>query len=206
MQPRSPRRRGLAVAASALLAASPLAACSSQQGEAPDPKFTSIFATPTEAGSATSTPTEAESATSSPASISPAEARASISESPAPSSAAQDGIIRTARLGEAHQDASYPACDGRSILILDSVIDYGNSGQAADAVALEVLAQHPSGRAVEFTVSGQCPSLRAQLDGDNIYPIYLDFGSDASAMCSAKAAYGGNGRVLSNRDEYVDPC
>lgn len=118
----------------------------------------------------------------------------------------QNGIIMSAGLGEAGEDASFPACDGRNILILDSVIDHGNDGSAMNEIAQQVLMQHPSGRPVRFTVPGQCPSLRAQLDGNNIYPVYIDFGSDTSAMCQAKATYGGNGRVLSNRAEYVDPC
>lgn len=118
----------------------------------------------------------------------------------------QNGIIVSAGLGEAGEDASYPPCDGRNILILDSVIDHGNSGGAMDDIAQQVLMQHPSGMDVRFMVPGHCPSLRAQLDGSNIYPIYLDFGQDAQAMCRAKAAYGGNGRVLSNAAEFVDPC
>lgn len=118
----------------------------------------------------------------------------------------QNGIIMSAGLGEAGEDASFPACDGRNILILDSVIDHGNDGGAMYDIAQQVLIQHPSGRPVRFTVPGQCPSLRAQVDGNNIYPVYIDFGSDVSAMCQAKATYGGNGRVLYNRAEYVDPC
>lgn len=118
----------------------------------------------------------------------------------------QNGIIVSAGLGEAVEDASYPACDGRNILILESVIDEGNPGATMGRIANHVLTQHPSGMDTRFTVPGQCPSLRAQVDGQNIYPVYLDFGSDQQAMCRAKAAYGGNGRVLLNRAEYVDPC
>lgn len=118
----------------------------------------------------------------------------------------QNGIIVSAGLGEAGEDASYPACDGRNILILDSVIDHGNDGGAMNDIAQQVLMQHPSGMPVKFTVPGQCPSLRAQVDGNNVYPIYIDYGSDTDAMCRAKATYGGNGRILSNSAEYIDPC
>lgn len=138
-----------------------------------------------------------------------AESKAPATQSAAPGGGGsyfQNGIIMSAGLGEASEDASFPACDGRNILILDSVIDHGNDGGAMNDIAQQVLMQHPSGRPVRFTVPGQCPSLRAQLDGNNIYPVYIDFGADTSAMCQAKATYGGNGRVLSNRAEFVDPC
>ncbi|QYH19226.1 hypothetical protein JKI95_08425 [Corynebacterium aquatimens] len=128
---------------------------------------------------------------------------------PAPQGGAtyfQNGIILSAGLGEAGEDASYPACDGRTILILDSVIDQGNDGGAMNDIARQVLIQHPSGQPVRFTVPGQCPSLRAQVDGNNVYPIYIDYGTNTSAACQAKATYGGNARVLSNRAEFVDPC
>lgn len=118
----------------------------------------------------------------------------------------QNGIIVSAGLGEAGEDASYPACDGRAILILDSVVDEGNDGGAMHDIAQQVLMMHPSGKPVRFTVPGACPSLRAQLNGQNIYPIYIDYGSDVDAMCRAKATYGGNGRILSNSAEFVDPC
>lgn len=112
--------------------------------------------------------------------------------------------ITTVGLGEAGEDAAYPACDGRNILIIDSVIDQGSG--TATQIAQQVLMQHPSGKDLRFTVPGQCPSLRSQVNGQDIYPVYLDYGADTDAMCRAKAAYGGNGRILSNSAEYVDPC
>ena len=118
----------------------------------------------------------------------------------------QFGPITRVGLGEASEDASYPACDARAILILDSVVDRGDRAAAQGQIADWVMFTDPSGMDREFTVPGQCPSLRAQVDGNDVYPIYLDFGSDVAAMCEAKAQYGGNGRVLSNRAEYVDPC
>lgn len=129
---------------------------------------------------------------------------------PAPQQPAQNQaageIITITGLGEAYEEASYPACDGRSILILDSIIDRGNTGAAQGELAQWVMFVDPSGMDRKFTVPGQCPSLRAQVDGNNVYPVYLDFGQDTAAMCRAKATYGGNGRILSNRAEFVDPC
>ena len=102
--------------------------------------------------------------------------------------------------------ASKPACDGRGILIVESVIDYGNRGDTFHRLALEVTAADPTGKYREFTHPGQCASLRATLDGNDIYPVYLDFGHDTDALCAAKANYGGNARLLNNSGEYVDPC
>lgn len=112
--------------------------------------------------------------------------------------------ITVVGMGEAGEQVSYPRCDGRSILILDSVID--DSSDTQFKIAQQVLVQDPTGLDRKYTVPGQCPSLRAQLDGNDIYPVYLDFGDDTAGMCAAKAKYGGNGRVLSNTEEYVDPC
>ncbi|WP_066525439.1 hypothetical protein [Corynebacterium bouchesdurhonense] len=135
-----------------------------------------------------------------------ASASASAAAAPSVAAAQLDGVITVAGLGEAGEEASYPACDGRAILILDSVVDEGNNGAAMPDIARQVLAAHPSGKPVHFTVPGACPSLRAQVDGANIYPIYIDYGSDVEAMCRAKATYGGNGRILGNVAEYIDPC
>ena len=65
------------------------------------------------------------------------------------------------------------------------------------------LAKHPGS---EFTIPGACPSLRAQLNGADIYAVYFDYGKDFDRLCSAAANAGGNARVLSNRHEYVSPC
>ena len=73
-------------------------------------------------------------------------------------------------------------------------------------IAFGALAADPTGRTREYTYPGQCPSLRKQVDGNDIYPIYVDFGQDTEALCRAKAQFGGNARVLSQREEYLDPC
>lgn len=115
-----------------------------------------------------------------------------------------DGVIVEANLEGFTRQISAPSCDGRGILILDSVIGEGDVGQTHSQIAFGV-AYMGDGNA-EFTYPGQCASLRKQVDGKNIYPIYMDFGHDTDALCAAKANYGGNARLLNNSGEYVDPC
>lgn len=97
--------------------------------------------------------------------------------------------------------ASTPACDSRGILILESVVVQPGA-DAEEAIATS-LAKHPGS---EFTIPGACPSLRAQLNGADIYAVYFDYGKDFGRLCSAATNTGGNARVLSNRHEYVSPC
>ena len=115
-----------------------------------------------------------------------------------------DGVIVEANFEGLTRQISAPSCDGRGILILDSVIDEGDVGHTHSQIAFDV-AYLGDGKA-EFTYPGQCASLRKQVDGKNIYPIYMDFGHDTDALCAAKANYGGNARLLNNSGEYVDPC
>lgn len=188
-------------AAAALACAVALAACGRADIEEPSVRATPIPSSPSSTSSASSA-----SSASSESSPSTQTVTETVSETASAAAAQADGVITVAGLGEASKDAEYPACDGRAILILDSVVDEGNGGAAMPAIARQVLMAHPSGKPVQFTVPGACPSLRAQLDGQNIYPVYLDYGPDVDAMCRAKATYGGNGRILSNAAEYVDPC
>ncbi|GAA3511328.1 hypothetical protein [Dietzia aurantiaca] len=67
----------------------------------------------------------------------------------------------------------------------------------------DLLDQHPG---AEFATPGQCPSLRASLDGARVYAIYTDHGHDSAALCRDKAARGGNARLLISTAEYIDPC
>lgn len=97
--------------------------------------------------------------------------------------------------------ASTPACDSRGILILESVVVQPGA-DAEEAIATS-LAKHPRS---EFTTPGACPSLRAQLNGADIYAVYFDYGKGFGRLCSAATNTGGNARVLSNRHEYVSPC
>lgn len=105
-----------------------------------------------------------------------------------------EGYITNVGLGEAGQEASYPACDGRYILIVDSIIATGGDQDTFNRLAQGVLTGSPTGK--EFTVPGQCDSLRKTYHGNDVYPIYLDFGSDKAAACRAKSTYGGNVRPL----------
>lgn len=109
-----------------------------------------------------------------------------------------EGYITNVGLGEAGQEASYPACDGRYILIVDSIIATGGDQDTFNRLAQAVLYADPSGK--EFTVPGQCDSLRKTYHGNDVYPIYLDFGSDKAAACRAKSTYGGNVRPLIDGD------
>ena len=102
--------------------------------------------------------------------------------------------------------ASEPTCDGRGILIVDSIVDNGDRDDTLRRIAVEVLTADPTGKSRQYTFPGQCPSLRAQVNGNDIYPVYLDFGHDTEALCRARANYGGDARVLSNRAEFTSPC
>lgn len=95
--------------------------------------------------------------------------------------------------------ASVPPCDGRGILILDSFVETGQPQQGIAAL----LDEHPG---AEFATPGQCPSLRGDLDGARVYPIYTDHGNDTAALCRDKAARGGNARLLTTSADYTDPC
>ena len=100
-----------------------------------------------------------------------------------------------------------PACDGRNILIIDSIIDNGDFyGSTMYRIFDVINAPDPTGKKRQWTNPGHCPSLRAQVDGQDIYPVFLDFGSDVAGVCDAAAKYGGNPRILSNRAEYLSPC
>lgn len=109
-----------------------------------------------------------------------------------------NGYITNVGLGEAGQKASFPACDGRYILILDSIIATGSDQDTFNRLAQAVMFADPSGK--EFTIPGQCDSLRKTYHGNDVYPIYLDFGSDKAAACRTKSTYGGNVRPLIDGD------
>ena len=94
--------------------------------------------------------------------------------------------------------ASSPACDSRGILIVESVIVHaGDDARRTIGAALD---RNPG---AEFTTPGACPSLRAHVDGGDVYAVY---GRDTGSGCGAAASTGGNARVLSNRNEYLSPC
>ena len=115
-----------------------------------------------------------------------------------------DGYFINVGLGEAGKEASFPACDGRYILIVDSIIDEAGDSDTFHRLAMAALTASTPAR--EYTVPGRCASLRKKVDGNVIYPVYLDFGADKSAMCAAKSRYSGNGRTLNNSGDFTDPC
>lgn len=115
-----------------------------------------------------------------------------------------DGYFINVGLGEAGKEASFPACDGRYILIVDSIIDEAGDSDTFHRLAVAALTASTPAR--EYTVPGRCASLRKKVDGNVIYPVYLDFGADRSAMCAAKSRYSGNGRTLNNSGDFRDPC
>lgn len=215
-------KRGVVIAAAALATAATVAGCGTEGDELAEqtqPVFTSV----TQAASAEAETSSASAATESSATqakkpatkaeetTSAKESSTSASPSPSSSTAPNTGLntgryIDAAGRGEWVEEVSTPACDGRNILILDSIIDYGDRGDTINRIADLVMFADPSGKPRRFMAPGHCPSLRGQVDGNDIYPVYLDFGSDVDGMCAAKASQGGNGRVLSNRNEYVDPC
>lgn len=97
--------------------------------------------------------------------------------------------------------ASSPACDSRGILIVESVIVHaGDDGRRTIGAALD---RNPG---AEFTTPGACPSLRARVDGGDVYAVYVDYGRDTGSLCSAASNTGNNARVLSDRNEYLSPC
>ena len=79
----------------------------------------------------------------------------------------------------------------------------GNSKQTLESEIGEAMAHDAD---LEFTLPGQCSSLRASVDGQDVYPIYYDFGLDEQAMCEAKAVHGGTARTLNTSAHYSDPC
>lgn len=93
--------------------------------------------------------------------------------------------------------ASQPNCDGRYVLIVDSIIADPSLGDPTQRLA-EALASAPSG--AEFTTPGHCASLRPRVHGHDIYPVYLDYGANKSGVCDAKSRYGGNARPLVDGD------
>lgn len=104
------------------------------------------------------------------------------------------------------QRVSSPRCDGRGVLIIESVIDDGTG--AAQARIDELLATHPGSTSYQ---PGACPSLRAAVDGQSIYPVVIDYGFNFDDLCGAFYAAGGdpsvrNARLLTNEPGAQSPC
>ncbi len=196
---RSFSRTLAAVSAVAGLAASS-AACSSNIEE-PEPEAVNSVISSARAEESTESPEESttETTTSSekpPAAATTATETTAKQSSGEPNADDDERYITEVGLGEAGKKASFPACDGRYILIVDSVVDEGDREETFDKLVQAVMYADPEGK--EFTVPGQCGSLRKSVHGNDIYPIYLDFGADKDAACRAKSTYGGNVRPLTD--------
>lgn len=91
-------------------------------------------------------------------------------------------------------------CDGRGVLIVQSILDYGDNVQSEYQAAL---AKYPNS---ELIRSGTCASLRPVVDGVLVHAVVVDYGRDIAGLCSAAAQLGGNPRILKNEVDYSSPC
>ncbi|WJY71951.1 hypothetical protein [Corynebacterium auriscanis] len=92
-------------------------------------------------------------------------------------------------------------CDGRYVVIVDSVLIY--PGQDPRPFVKASLTANPSAKA---TTPGACGSLRGSVDGADVYPVYYDYGSDRAGACAAEARGEGNARKLQAAADYSSPC
>ncbi|HAT1133489.1 hypothetical protein ACL1HS_09300 [Corynebacterium striatum] len=93
------------------------------------------------------------------------------------------------------------ACDGRGVLIVDSVV--ANSPAEALPQIQRSVANNPG---AEYYNPGICPSLRGEVAEGKVYPVVIDYGFDTDALCYAASRLGGNPRILSTRAEFLSPC
>ena len=91
-------------------------------------------------------------------------------------------------------------CDGRGVLIIHSIVD---TGQDIAAEARSVLTANPGAQLLQ---PGACSSLRASLDGNDVYGIVIDYGFDTDRLCRAAASIGGNPRTMNNSGDFTSPC
>ena len=98
-----------------------------------------------------------------------------------------------------------PECDGRGVLIVQSVMS--DSGDVAGEINA-ALANNPG--AVVYP-PGVCPSIRGEAGGAQIYAVVQDYGNNFEALCSAESTAGGNENVLNARrldrsTNWESPC
>ena len=92
-------------------------------------------------------------------------------------------------------------CDGRYILIVDSLlVPYGESPQSE----IDRVEAHYAG--VKIMPGTTCSSLRSEHEGKQVYAAYYDAGHSVDEVCKLKARYGGNARSLNNNADFSDPC
>ena len=92
-------------------------------------------------------------------------------------------------------------CDGRYILIVESVIV--PLGGNPDLKTLPVQQEYPGSKVVNGSA---CSSIQGNVDGDYTYAVYFDAGHDRKEVCRLKAKYGGDARSLNNDSDSSDPC
>ena len=92
------------------------------------------------------------------------------------------------------------ACDGRGVLIVNSVM--GNSPRFDQEVST-ALAQNPGALVL---APDTCPSMRSYTDGTSVTAVVVDYGDDLSSLCAAEAQGRGNARLLNGDASYSSPC
>ncbi|WP_147592917.1 hypothetical protein [Corynebacterium provencense] len=93
-----------------------------------------------------------------------------------------------------------PTCDGRGVLIVNSVM--GNS-PSFDREVSTALSQNPGALVLP---PDTCPSLRSYTDGTSVTAVVIDYGDDLSSLCTAEAQGRGNARLLNSDTSYSSPC
>lgn len=157
---------------------------------------------------ATSTPETTSAPASSQVTSSEETSVATVTEtvpatsSPAASPSTSSSVAAAASAG----GSTTPKCDGRGVMIIESVIDDG-TGAAPGRIA-DLLAQHPG---AQWYQPGACPSLRGSVDGQSVYPVVMDYGRDFDRLCADYYAAGAdpsyrNARILNNAYEAQSPC
>lgn len=105
--------------------------------------------------------------------------------------------------GPAESAGSGPlACDGRGVLIVNSIMD--------DAADFDAQLANSRARWPDAVVMspGDCPSLRpAHPDsGAAVYAVVIDYGDDLAGLCAAEIPGERNARLLNGDTSYRSPC
>lgn len=158
---------------------------------------------------ASSAPETSSAPVSSPATSEEETSAATVTEMvPAESSPAAPSTSSTSSAASASVSggATTPQCDGRGVMIIESVVDDGTG--AAQARISQLLAEHPG---AQWYRPAACPSLRGSINGQSIYPVVVDYGRDFDRLCADFYAAGAdpsyrNARILNNVSEAQSPC
>ena len=99
------------------------------------------------------------------------------------------------------EDYWYGECDGRYVLIAESVI----IPPATDPIS-EPYRVHKKYPGSKIIPGSACSSLRSHVEGGTVYAIIYEAGHSVDKVCELKAKYGGNARSLNNDGDFSDPC